>query len=234
MDADERGQNAKGDRLVGAGVARVEVIDGTPTVTKRFGPRGYWWDSKVTARYGDVCAYRDEHSEYIYIWGGPPTYITDWLNKSYTYLARVKAADAFDLGKYEYYWGRQQGWKGEVLNRFTPETAVLWGTGQGQVFWSPYYKCYVLVHLALGRFDLFLFVVIVLLTGAGGGTVFLRTASFLEGPWTPDVSVYTATPINGGLVYAGVAHPYHDPTGKTLVVSYTNNNHIEVIRIVFE
>lgn len=127
------------------------MIDDTPTATKRFGPRGYWWDSKTTARYGDVCAYRDEHSEYIYIWGGPPAHITDWLNKSYTYLARVKAADAFELGKYEYFWGRQQGWKREVLNKFTPETAVLWGTGQGQVFWSPYYKCYVLVHLALGR-----------------------------------------------------------------------------------
>lgn len=144
-------QNANEAGLIGAGVARVQVIDGTPTVTKRFGPRGYWWDSKCTSRYGDVCAYRDERSEYIYIWGGPPTYITDWLNSSYTYLARVKAEDAFDLDKYEHYWGRQQGWKAEVLDQFTPETAVLWGTGQGQVFWSPYYERYVLVHLGTGK-----------------------------------------------------------------------------------
>lgn len=67
----------------------------------------------------------------------------------------------------------------------------------------------------------------------GGSTVFLRTASGPEGPWTTDVSVYTATPIDNGLVYAGVAHPYLDPTGKTLVASFTNNNHIEVIKIGF-
>lgn len=144
-------QNANEAGLVGAGVAKVEVVDGTPTVTERFGDMGYWWDSRSTARYGDASAYRDERSEYIYIWGGPPTYITDWLNSSYAYLARVKATNAFDLSKYEYYWGRQQGWKSEILTVFTPETAVLWGTGQGQVFWSPYYKLYILVHLRNGK-----------------------------------------------------------------------------------
>jgi hypothetical protein len=47
------------------------------------------------------------------------------------------------------------------------------------------------------------------------------------------VQVYTAAPIDGGLVYAGVAHPYLDASGKTLVVSFTNNNHIEVIKVAF-
>ncbi|GAB1315583.1 hypothetical protein MFIFM68171_05793 [Madurella fahalii] len=208
--------NANEAGLVGAGVAEVKVIGGTPTVTKRFGDRGYWWDAKSTARYGDVAAYRDERSEYIYIWGGPPTHITDWHNSSYAYLARVKAADAFNLSKYEYYWGWQQGWKSEVLSTFTPETAVHWGTGQGQVYWNAYHKLYVLVHLR-----------------NGGSTVWLRTAPFPEGPWTADIPVHTATPIDNGLVYAGVAHPYLDATGKTLVASYTNNNHIEVIKIIF-
>lgn len=147
-------QNANEAGLIGAGVGRVDVINGTPTVTKRYGARGYWWDAKHTARYGDRCAYRDERSEYIYIWGGPPTHIRDWLNSSYTYLARVKAGDAFDLSRYEYYWGRQQGWKNEVLTEFTTETAALWGTGQGQVFWSSYYERYVLVHLGIGRVKL--------------------------------------------------------------------------------
>lgn len=65
-------------------------------------------------------------------------------------------------------------------------------------------------------------------------TLYLRTAQSLEGPWTPDIEVYTATPIDGGLVYAGVAHPYLDPSGKTLVMSFTNNNRIEVVKAWFK
>lgn len=63
--------------------------------------------------------------------------------------------------------------------------------------------------------------------------MYLRTAQSLEGPWTPDVQVYKSEPIDGGLVYAGVQHPYLDPTGRTLVLSFTNNNHIEVIKVTF-
>ncbi|KAK5653821.1 hypothetical protein OQA88_7980 [Cercophora sp. LCS_1] len=208
--------NAYEPNLVGAGAGKVDVINGTPTVTKRLGARGYWWDARLYPHYGDKIAYRDERSDYIYIWGGPPNRFTGWLEGSYIYLARVRAADAYDLDKYEYYWGRQQGWKPQVLTEFTTETAALWGTGQGQICWNGHYQCYILVHL-----------------GIASNTVYLRTAQALEGPWTPDVEVYTTTPIDGGLVYAGVAHPYLDPSGKTLVVSFTNNNHIEVIKATF-
>ncbi|KAK3941410.1 hypothetical protein QBC46DRAFT_458297 [Diplogelasinospora grovesii] len=209
--------NANDAGLIGAGVAKVVVKSGTPTVTQRYdGTKGHWWDAKTTARYGDVAAYRDERSEYIYLLGHPPSTITGWLAASYVYMARVRATDAFDLTKYQYWWGRQQGWKTKVLNVFTPETAVMWGTGQGQISWNAYYGCYVFVHLAIG-----------------GGTVHLRTAPAPAGPWSGDVQVYTAAPIDGGLVYAGVAHPYLDASGKTLVVSFTNNNHIEVIKVAF-
>ena len=202
--------------MKGAGVAKVQVINGTPTVTKRFGDNGWWWNSTTTPRYGDVCAYRDVNSEYIYAYGGAPTSITEWGQNAYVYLARVKASDAFDLSKYQYWWGLQQGWKSNVLTTFTSETAVWWGTGQGQIVYSPYYECYILVNL-----------------GNGGNDVKLRTAPTPEGPWTADVKVYTTTPIDGGLTYAGVAHPYLDETGKTLVVSWTNNNNIEVAKITF-
>ena len=67
----------------------------------------------------------------------------------------------------------------------------------------------------------------------GDNTVHLSSAPSPEGPWSARVPVYTATPIEGGLVYAGVAHPYLDQTGKTLTVSFTNNNHIEVVRLTF-
>lgn len=70
--------------------------------------------------------------------------------------------------------------------------------------------------------------------GPGSNDVFLRTAPSPEGPWSADVRVFTATPIGeGGLTYAGVAHPYLDETGRSLVISFTNNNNIEVIRVTF-
>ncbi|KAK0616478.1 hypothetical protein B0T14DRAFT_435101 [Immersiella caudata] len=209
--------NAFEPDLVGAGVAKVQVVNGTPTVTQRFGPKGYWWDATTTPHYGDKFSYRDERSDYIYIWGGPPNRYTGWLEGGYIYLARVKAADAFDLCKYEYWWGCQQGWKPEVLTTFTTETAALWGTGQGQIVWNEYYGCYIMVHL-----------------GIAGVTLYMRTAKSLEGPWTPDLEIYTTTPIDDGLVYAGVAHPYLDSSGKSLVVSFTNNNRIEVVKAWFK
>jgi hypothetical protein len=120
-------------------------------VTQRFGPTGWWWNATTTPRYGDVASYRDEHSDYIYVWGGPPTVFTDFAGSQYVYMARVRAADAFDLGKYEYWWGRQQGWKTEVLTSFGAETAVLWGSGQGQVVWNGFYGVYMFVTLGLGE-----------------------------------------------------------------------------------
>lgn len=71
------------------------------------------------------------------------------------------------------------------------------------------------------------------IAGPGGSDVLLRTATSLQGPWTPDVKVFTATPMDDGLTYAGVAHPYLDPSGQTLTISYTNNNHIEVFKLSF-
>ncbi|KAF4809794.1 hypothetical protein CGCTS75_v014710 [Colletotrichum tropicale] len=207
-------QNSNG--LVGAGIAKVDVINGTPTVTKRFGDQGFWWPANSNPRYGDIMAFRDPRSEYIYAWGGPPTTKTGWVDGSYVYMVRVKASDAFDLTKYQYWWGRQQGWKSDRLTTFTSETAVLWGTGQGQVVWNQFYQCYIMVHL-----------------GIGGGAVFLRTAPSPEGPWTPDVQIFQAQPIDNGLVYAGVAHPYLDDSGKTLTMSFTNNNRIQVIKATF-
>ncbi|KAI0827819.1 hypothetical protein F5Y06DRAFT_308477 [Hypoxylon sp. FL0890] len=210
--------NANDDGLKGAGVAKVELVNGEPTVTQRYGDNGYWWPSQNTPRYGDVAAFRDPRSDYIYAWGGAPTSITDNTGSQYVYLLRVKAADAYDLSKYEYWWGTAGGgWKqGQPLTQFGAQNAVMWFVGQGQFVWSEFFQCYIYVHLS-----------------PGGSDVLLRTATSLEGPWTPDVKVYTATPIDGGLTYAGVAHPYLDISGQTLTISYTNNNHIEVIKVTF-
>ena len=61
----------------------------------------------------------------------------------------------------------------------------------------------------------------------------LRTADRVEGPWSEDREIYTAEPINGGFVYAGVAYPFLDETGRTLTIAFTNNNHVQVIRVTF-
>ncbi|KAK8018984.1 hypothetical protein PG991_008174 [Apiospora marii] len=202
----------------GAGIAKVQLVNDTPTVTQRYGNRGYWWDANTTARYGDVAAYRDTRSEYIYAWGGAPMEITDWVQSAYVYQCRVKATDAFDITKYEYWWGRQKGWRSQLLTTFTAETAVMWMSGQGQVMWNKYLNCYVFVRLGSLSYD-----------------VLLRTAPLPEGPWSDDVKVFTATPIGkDAMTYAGVAHPYLDPSGRSMVISYTNNNNIEVIKVTFD
>lgn len=141
-------QNANDAGLKGAGVAKVQVIHGTPTVTERFGDNGYWWDAKSYPRYGDVAAFADPHSGCIYAWGGAPTSVTGWIAEQYVYQIRVRAADAFDVSKYEYWWGRAEGWKSTPLTKFDCETAVMWGTGQGQIVWNQHYGCYIFVHLS--------------------------------------------------------------------------------------
>ncbi|KAJ6437228.1 conserved secreted protein [Purpureocillium lavendulum] len=196
-----------------AGIARVQIIDGAPTVTERIG-KG-WWDTENNAKYGDIATYRDVNSEYIYVLGHPPkAHDKQWLESQYVYQARVKAREAFDLDKYEYWWGRQKGWSRDRLTTFTPETAVMWGVGQGQIVYSNYFQAYLYVHVV-------------------GATVTLRTAPKPEGPWSDGKGIYTATPIDGGFVYAGVAYPYLDESGKTLAMAYTNNNHIQVIKVTF-
>ncbi|KAF4122058.1 hypothetical protein GMORB2_7651 [Geosmithia morbida] len=200
----------------GAGVAKVELVDGMPTVTKRHGDgHGYWWSGDETPKYGDVAAYRDERSDYIYILGNPPNSITDWPDTSYIYQARVRARDAFDLDKYEYWWGRSRGWKGDVLTKFDPTTAVMWGCGQGQMVWSRYFEQYIYVHM-------------------NGPSLCLRFAPSPGGPWTGDAELYTTEPIDGGFVYAGLAYPHLDESGKTLTVGWTNNNFIEILKITFD
>lgn len=200
------------------------------------GTNGIWWDTDNTPKYGDVAAYRDTNSEYIYIWGNPPNSESSYPANSYVYQARVKATDAFDLSQYEYWWGRDQGWKSDVLTTFGAETAVMWGVGQGSIVYSQYFSTYFYVHLGESTTNpsLQLNELVTNETLATGGSkVYIRSAPAPEGPWTADKEIYTATPIDGGLVYAGLAYPYLDESGKTLTVGFTNNNHIQVIKINF-
>ena len=65
-------------------------------------------------------------------------------------------------------------------------------------------------------------------------TVHAQTAPAPEGPWSQPVALHKQEPItNGSTIYAAAPHPYYDPSGKTLVVTFTNHpNTIQAIRIV--
>lgn len=102
-------------------------------------------------RYGDIAAYRDVKSDYIYLLGNPPNSETEFPANLYIYMARVRASDAFNLDAYQYWWGRQAGWKSEILTTFNSETAVMWGAGQGQIVYNEYFETYIYVHLDLGK-----------------------------------------------------------------------------------
>lgn len=122
-------------------------------MTHRYGEYGWWWNGDEVPKYGDIAAYKDIHSDFIYLLGNPPNSESEWPAKLYVYMARVRAEDAFDLTKYEYWWGREQGWKSDVLTTFDCETAVMWGVGQGQIVYNNHFKTYIYVHLDLGKAD---------------------------------------------------------------------------------
>jgi hypothetical protein len=134
--------------MIGAGVAKVQLIDETlnVTVTERYGEKGIWWPANTNPRYGDIAAYRDDRSDYIYLLGGAPNSAKDYQDQGYVYQARVPFRDAFNLSKYEYWYGRQAGWSSTLLKQFDAETAVMWNVGQGQIVWSDYLQGYVFVH----------------------------------------------------------------------------------------
>jgi len=48
------------------------------------------------------------------------------------------------------------------------------------------------------------------------------------------MTVHKPTPIQeGGNIYAAVPHQYFDPSGKTLIITYTNHpNVIQAIKVV--
>jgi hypothetical protein len=100
------------------------MVNSESTVSERPGYNGWRWDLANTPRYGDVAAIRDSRSDYINVWGSAPTSVTDYTGSQYVYMSRVIAADAFDLSKYEYWWGLGEGWKSDVLTTFTSDTAV--------------------------------------------------------------------------------------------------------------
>lgn len=144
------------------------------------------------------------------------------------YLCRVRHGQQRDLNAYEY-------WNGTA---FTPERiinptkkAAVTGANstQGMVIWSPYLKCYLYIHSSKYRVR---FVYAQLLIIIVFNYIVAKTAPRPEGPWSEKhFDIWSAAKFP--FLYAPSAQPRFDPSGKTLIVSYTAHpNTIQAIKIV--
>ena len=227
--------------ILGAGIATIavdtSVYPPVPTATRLPG-RQYWWDGSCEPWYGDTGAIKT--NGFIYAYGHANS-------TPYVYLTRVPWQQATDLSCYEYWNG--SSWQAERLysdgrNDTTPfgETeGIFWQVNQGQVIYNDYYDCYVFVYsgksLPGASHSLMLRRVVLIAVDADNfldSKILTRTAPAPEGPWSEDVTLFQATPLpQGSSTYAAAPQPEFDPSGKTLIVTFTNDpNVIQAIKVV--
>ena len=187
----------------------------------------YWWDGETEPWYGDVGAIRREG--YIYAYGHA-------IGSQHVYLARVAWQEAEIISCYEYWNG--ESWQAERLYNVSEKEGIFWAINQGQVIYSNYYDCYMFVYcgscLALYARCMTMLELIPRSDIWMNSKILAQTAHRPEGPWSDPITLFQATPITeGSAVYAAVPHPYYDPSGKSLVVTFTNHpNTIQAIKIV--
>jgi beta-xylosidase len=65
--------------------------------------------------------------------------------------------------------------------------------------------------------------------------IYVSTASKLEGPWTSAITLGTTCPTGtcGDLRYCIAPHPEFDASGKTLMVTWTDDNDIHAVEITW-
>jgi hypothetical protein len=212
----DRGSNGRG--IVGAGVATVTATATGAVATRTMDTM--WLP--IEPAWGDIGATYNPSDANVYVYGHGPGSLS-----SNVYLAKVPAARATDVSAYQYW---DQSIKGWTKRRFT--TDGRYGTvkmssaqaiftnhalGQSNAFWSNYYNTWMFVAGA----------------DVGYTDVMVMTAPTLEGPWTKAVTVASTCP--GGscssIRYAIAPHPEYDPSGRTLLVTWTDSNVIHSTRI---
>jgi hypothetical protein len=213
----DRGTGGAG--IVGAGVATVTADASGPVATRvddtmwtSYEP---WW--------GDVGVTYDALDQSAYVFGhGPSSAMLD----GYVFLAKVPAAQATDVSAYQYWDASAGAWTTRRFSNGQLGTLALTSAqalfplhalGQSNAFWSTYYNTWMFVYG----------------TSFGYSDVMVMTAPRLEGPWTKGFSIASTCPNNicGAIRYAIVPHPEYDPTGKTLLVTWTDANSIYAARI---
>lgn len=66
-------------------------------------------------------------------------------------------------------------------------------------------------------------------------TVYATISYSPTGPWSESIPLYKATPVkkDGGCIYSPAAHDYYDPSGKTLIITFTNHpNTVQAVKVV--
>lgn len=212
----DRGSNGQG--IVGAGVATVSADANGAVATRTsdtvWGPTEPYW--------GDIGATYDPRDGKVYVYGhGPSPYDGN------VYLARVPAAQAADVNAYEYWIQSSRSWTnlrfslsgafGTVVLSDAQAIFTNRTLGQSNAFWSNYYNCWMF------------------LAGADVGytDIMVMTAPDLQGPWTTPFTVASTCPGGqcGAIRYAVAPHPEYDPSGRTVLVSWTDSNVIHTARI---
>ena len=209
----------------GAGVATCEMGPGSVPYARRVG-NTLWNDFEPG--WGDVgCCYNSQDG-HIYVFGHGPS--TDEDLSSRAYLCKVPAEKATDVGAYLYWLNDTREWThrriatGEMGSiKCTKEQAIFdWhAMNQSAPFWNNYFNKWMFIHS----------------TGWPVSPVICKTADRLEGPWEDHDEVATTLPEGhkeDGFRYCVCGHPEFDPTGKTILATWTKNNVIWGVRIEWE
>lgn len=210
----------------GAGVATVSADDGGAVAVRT--SETVW--NNFEPLFGGRGAAYDARDGYVYVYGASP------VTMSNTYLARALPADVADAGKYQYFDNSTKTWGS---NRFTQDgrygtvaisekQAIFTGNSFDQTtpFWSNYYNTWMMAYGDKWSRT----------------NIYIMTAPHLEGPWIKSSTVNIDTCIlascanDGQWHYAVAGHPEYDPSGKTLVVTWSTwkDNKIYAKKITFE
>jgi hypothetical protein len=216
----DRGTGGTG--IVGAGVATV-TADASGAVATRtddtmWNPSEPWW--------GDVGVTYDAEDQNAYVFGHGPS--TAMLSNT-VFLAKVPASQATDVSAYQYWNGATSSWttqrfaNGQLGTLNVTSAQALFpanALGQSNAFWSTYYNTWMFVYG----------------TSFGYSDVMVMTAPKLEGPWTQGFTVASTCPNSAcsAVRYAIAPHPEYDPTGKTLLVTWTDSNVVYAVRIAWQ
>jgi hypothetical protein len=206
------------DSIVGAGVATVTADANGPKATR---VADTMWNA-LEPFWGDIGVTYNPVDQHVYAFGHGPASAN---LGAHVYLAKAPAAQATDVSAYRYWdqsqktWGTQRFADGTLGTiKLTSDQAIFPNRtlGQSNAFWSNYYNTWMFVYGA----------------DVGYTDVMVMTAAQLEGPWTKGFTIASTCPKTcSGIRYAIAPHPEFDPTGKTLLVTWTDSNVDYVVQI---
>ncbi|KAK9248431.1 hypothetical protein V1506DRAFT_528926 [Lipomyces tetrasporus] len=145
--------------------------------------------------------------DYVYLYGGKDGHI---------YCARVQKNRMADKSAYEF-WNKDRWTKDE-----NQKSGLFWKLQSGSVFWSRYYKCFVLIGCTMWA----------------DNKIIMRSAPRPEGPWTSDTLLHQLYKPQSGINYCVNAHPWAFPgtNGGQLLVSWTDQHTgvVELAKVTWE